>query len=133
MSTTGLAPATVTVSSSAPTRSSAFTVATKVAGSSMFSRLMVAKPGNVNVTMYMPGRRSRILYWPCESVVTDRTRSMSTGLLASTVTPGITAPVVSFTTPAMPLACAKAVPGSAAPSARLTTSPLANLPITPPA
>ena len=37
-----------------------------------------------------------------------RTRSISAGLLASTVTPGITAPLVSRTTPAMPLACANA-------------------------
>ena len=43
-----------------------------------------------------------ILYWPSESVTTERTRSMSAGLDASTVTPGITAPEVSFTTPAMP-------------------------------
>ena len=60
----------------------------------------------------MPGRRSRILYCPCESVVTVRTRSMSAGLVASTVTPGITAPLVSFTTPAIPLVCARAVAGS---------------------
>ena len=38
-----------------------------------------------------------------ESVVTDRTRSMSAGLAASTVTPGRTAPVVSLTTPARAL------------------------------
>src|SRR5437016_874900 len=34
---------------------------------------------------------------------------MRTGLLASMVTPGITAPVESFTTPAIALVCAKAV------------------------
>ena len=43
--------------------------------------------------------------------MTVRTVSMSAGLLASTVTPGITAPVVSLTTPAIPLACANAVAG----------------------
>ncbi len=37
---------------------------------------------------------------------------MSAGLLASTVTPGSTAPLVSLTTPAMPLACAHAVAGA---------------------
>src|SRR5262249_1382571 len=43
------------------------------------------------------------------SVTADRTFSMSTGLDASTVTPGITAPVVSLTTPAMLLPlCAEA-------------------------
>ena len=45
-----------------------------------------------------------ILYCPCASVDTERTFSISTGLDASTVTPGITAPLVSFTTPAIPLA-----------------------------
>src|SRR5262249_45677118 len=50
-----------------------------------------------------------ILYWPSESVTTERTRSMSAGLDASTVTPGITAPDVSFTTPAMPPAAWAAV------------------------
>src|SRR4051812_25161709 len=51
-------------------------------------------------------------YAPFASVDTERTFSMSTGLLASTVTPGSTAPVASFTTPANAL-CARAVDGSA--------------------
>ena len=114
VSTTGLAPVTVTVSSSVPTRSSTLIDATKSADSSTPSRLTVANPGSVNVTVYTPGRRSTILYCPCVSVITERTRSMSAGLLASTVTPGITAPLASFTTPAMPLACAKAMRGIAA-------------------
>src|SRR5437867_3075449 len=45
-----------------------------------------------------------ILNWPCSSVDTVRTFSMRAGLAASTVTPGRTAPDVSRTTPAMPLA-----------------------------
>jgi len=45
---------------------------------------------------------------------------MSAGLLASTVTPGITAPLESFTTPAIPLVCAKAVPGTATTTANAT-------------
>src|SRR5439155_5209013 len=46
-------------------------------------------------------------YWPASFVVAVLTFSISTGLLASTVTPGRTAPVVSFTTPAIALcACA---------------------------
>jgi hypothetical protein len=61
----------------------------------------------------MPGRRSTILYWPFSSVTTERTRSISTGLPASTVTPGITAPVPSRTTPAMALDCANAIAGAA--------------------
>src|SRR4051794_20249405 len=51
-------------------------------------------------------------YSPFASVVTDLTFSISAGLLASTVTPGSTAPVASFTTPAKAL-CARAVAGSA--------------------
>ena len=91
-STVGDAPVTVIVSSSAPTRSSAFTVAVNAPVSSMPSRLTVLKPGSVNVTVYVPGRRSTTRYWPEPSVVTDRTFSISAGLAASTVTPGSTAP-----------------------------------------
>src|SRR5436190_16939404 len=40
-------------------------------------------------------------YWPFPSVTAERTFSMRTGLAASTVTPGSTAPDVSFTTPVM--------------------------------
>src|SRR4030095_8224336 len=42
-----------------------------------------------------------IWYWPEPSVTVVRIFSMSTGLAASTVTPGSTAPDVSFTTPVM--------------------------------
>ena len=42
-------------------------------------------------------------YNPASLVVTVLEPSMSAGLLASTVTPGRTAPVVSFTTPAIAL------------------------------
>ena len=38
-------------------------------------------------------------YWPLPSVTAERTFSISAGLAASTVTPGSTAPEVSFTTP----------------------------------
>src|SRR5262245_4285448 len=58
----------------------------------------------------MPGTRPTILYWPCPSVVAVRTFSISAGLEASTVTPGSTAPVVSRTTPAIPLLCATTRP-----------------------
>src|ERR1700737_5157794 len=44
-----------------------------------------------------------ILYCPCASVVADRTRSMSAGLAASTVTPGSTPPVASLMMPAIAL------------------------------
>ena len=47
----GLAPVTVTVSSSAPTFMSAFTVAVNPDVSSMPSRLNVLKPGSVKVTV----------------------------------------------------------------------------------
>src|SRR5579862_1191341 len=52
-------------------------------------------------------------YWPVSSLTTERTRSMSAGLVASTVTPGSTAPDVSLTTPVM-AACAKRGTGTRA-------------------
>ena len=48
---------------------------------------------------------------------------MSAGLLASTVTPGITAPVVSFTTPAIPVAWAKAAAGNSTANDQASTTP----------
>src|SRR5713101_7014692 len=45
-----------------------------------------------------------MLYRPSLSVTTLRTFSINAGLAASTVTPGSTAPDVSFTVPAIPLA-----------------------------
>ena len=54
---------------------------------------------------------------PASSVVAARTFSMSAGLLASTVTPGSTAPVASLTEPAITL-CAAAPPGNSSRSAQ---------------
>jgi hypothetical protein len=107
-STTGVSPVTVMVSASAPTFSSALICTVPEPASSTPSRLTTLKPVRLNVTLYVPGRRSTILYWPLVSVVTERTFSMSEGLAASTVTPGSTAPDVSLTTPARdPWAAAK--------------------------
>src|SRR5688572_18213981 len=50
-------------------------------------------------------------YWPEASVATDRTFSISTGLAASTVTPGNTPPDASLTTPVI-AAWANAVDGT---------------------
>jgi hypothetical protein len=55
----------------------------------------------VNVTLYVPGRRSMIRYWPAPSVTAVRTFSINAGLDASTVTPGSTAPDESRTAPAI--------------------------------
>ena len=71
--------------------------------SSMPSRFTTLKPVRLKETAYVPGRRSTILYCPEASVVTERTFSINSGLAASTVTPGITAPDVSLTTPAIAL------------------------------
>ena len=108
MSTTGVAPDTVTVSSTAPTRSSPLIVAVKFEMSSIFSRTTVPNPGNVNVSLYTPGRKSTMRYCPASSVMTVRTCSIKAGLAASTVTPGNTPPEASLTTPARAL-CASAV------------------------
>src|SRR5207248_7931183 len=69
----------------------------------------------------MPGRRFSILYVPLASVVAERTFSIKAGLLASTVTPGNTAPVASFTVPANAL-CARAVAGSASHASTTTNN-----------
>ena len=61
-STTGDAPDTVTVSSMPPTRICALIGAVKSDSSTMPSRTKVLKPGSVNVTLYVPGRRSSIRY-----------------------------------------------------------------------
>src|SRR5215471_435112 len=101
VSTVGDWALTVTVSSTAPTCNSAFTAAVKFPSRMMPARRTLLKPGSVKVTVYSPGRRSMIWYWPLASVATLRDFSMSAGLDASTVTPGMTAPVVSLTDPAM--------------------------------
>ena len=100
----------VTVSSSEPTFRSAFTVAANEPVSSIPSRWITVNPVSLNVTVYVPGRRSTIWYWPVPSVTTARTFSIRAGLDASTVTPGRTAPDVSLTTPAME-PCALAAAG----------------------
>src|SRR5262249_30287761 len=58
-------------------------------------------------------------YLPSPSVTTARVFSIRTGLDASTVTPGSTAPDVSFTTPAIVL-CAAAMEGKSVRNARPT-------------
>src|SRR5580704_6728592 len=100
-STTGVSPVTVTVSATAPTRRSALTVAVNAPVSSIPSRLVVLKPASVNVTEYSPGRRFSMRYWPVPSVTAARVFSIRAGLDASTVTPGSTAPELSFTIPAI--------------------------------
>src|SRR5262245_30197224 len=110
-STTGLSAVTVSASDSEPTGRLASTVAVNCPDSSMPSRLTVEKPDSVNVTTYVPDLRSTIRYWPVASVTTDRTRSINAGLLASTVTPGSTAPDASFAVPVM-VAWAQTMPGS---------------------
>src|SRR5215471_6458342 len=52
-----------------------------------------------------------IRYWPVPSVTAERTRSISAGLVASTVAPGNSAPLESLTTPVRD-PCAIAVAGT---------------------
>jgi hypothetical protein len=98
-STAGVSPTTVIVSETAPTRMSALILVTPPPVTSTASRMTVVNPWSVNVTLYMPGGRSVMRYRPVESLVADRTFSISTGLVASTLTPGSTAPDASLTTP----------------------------------
>jgi hypothetical protein len=109
-STTGVSPVTVIVSAMPPTRISAGMDNVWVPDSSMPPRLTVMKPASENVSSYVPARRSMMRYWPVPSVTTVRVFSMSTGLDASTVTPGSTPPDASRTAPVM--TCARAVAGS---------------------
>src|SRR5207237_2146903 len=110
-STTGDAPVTVTVSCTAPTLRSNGIVSVTEPVTSMPSRRIVANPGSDTVIEYVPGRRSTMRYRPALSVTADRTFTMSTGLDASTVTPGRTAPDVSFTVPVI-VAWANAAAGA---------------------
>jgi hypothetical protein len=87
------------VSATPPTFRSALTVALKPPVSSMSSRLIVLNPASVNVTEYLPGSRLMMRYCPVPSVTAERVFSMRTGLAASTVTPGSTAPEASLITP----------------------------------
>jgi hypothetical protein len=107
-STTGVAPETVIVSAMPLRRRSPFTDAVKLAGRSTSWRRSVTKPGSVNVTVYRPGRRSTMRYWPALSETADFIFSIRAGLDASTVTPGSTAPLGSRTVPVMVL-CANDV------------------------
>jgi len=64
-------------------------------------RFTVPNPSREKATSYTPGLSDKILYWPWPSVTAERVLSISTGLDTSTVTPGRTPPVLSFTTPAI--------------------------------
>jgi hypothetical protein len=64
-------------------------------------RVHVERVEDIDANDGSPGGRLTILYWPVESVMTVWTFSISAGLVASTVTPGKTAPDASLTTPAI--------------------------------
>ncbi len=100
-STTGDCPDTVIVSETAPTLRDALTGATNPAEISTPSRRTEVKPVSVKVTVYTPGRSCCTENWPALSLTAVRVFSISAGLAASTVTPGRTAPLLSFTTPAI--------------------------------
>src|SRR3954468_21628489 len=119
-STSGDSPVTTTVSWRAPTLSSALIVATKVPASVMSSRRTVLKPGSEKVRLYVPPRSWLIRYWPSASVVAVRTRSIRSGLAASTVTPGSTPPDASLTTPVL-VAWARATEGASTSNPTNTT------------
>jgi len=85
------------------------------------SRLTVLNPDKENVTEYVPGRRSTMLYRPAPAVIAVRVFSISAGLAASTVTPGSTAPDESCTSPEI-LACAEANAGRQRMPAAITRS-----------
>ena len=110
-STIGDSPMTVTVSATPPILISASILTTPVPETMTSSRFKVANPVSVNVTVYVPGCRLSIRYCPAASVVAVRVFSISTGLDASTVTPGSTALEGSLTAPAR-ATCASAAAGA---------------------
>src|SRR5204863_9513429 len=120
-STMGVSALTVIVSETTPTRKSALMLNTPPPEISTPSRLTVLKPVKVNVSEYVPGRRSTIRYCPVLSVTTVRAFSISAGLDASTVTPGSTPPDGSLTVPAI-VAWARTMLGQAAAIARNVTT-----------
>src|SRR5262245_2372148 len=109
-STTGDSAMTLTVSATVPTAISASILMTPDPDTSTSPRFSVENPTSVNVTVYVPGCRLSIRYWPAASVIAVRVFSINTGLEASTVTPGSTAAEESLTAPAS-VACAIAAAG----------------------
>src|SRR3989442_9631882 len=122
-STTGVAPVTVTVSWTAPTRSWTSTFAANPVVNSIPSRTTVLKPVSVKVTLYVPGRSSAIWYRPAPSVKTVRTCSISAGLRASPVTPGRTLPVASVTVPPVEDSALSAVGARTRAAMNMATTP----------
>src|SRR6185295_19825585 len=86
-STTGIAPVTVTLSSTAPICLVKSTVATDPAGISTLSRVIVANPSDDVVTRYIPTGRFRNMYVPFAEVVVVRLPEMRALLVISTWTP----------------------------------------------
>src|SRR5216683_495101 len=129
-STTGDAPLTVTDSCSDATVSSTFTVAVKPTLMLMPARITVPNPESSYCTVYMPGGTPGSRYVP-SSFVTVVRAPWSAGLVAVTVTPGMTPPLVSVTRPfsdpvVAPMDCAAATPAvststDTSASARLST------------
>src|SRR5688572_1992316 len=98
----------------------------------MLSRCCLVKPSSEKVTEYVPTGRLVIRYCPAASVVAVRTFSMSAGLVASTITPGMTPPCPSRTTPAIWPCCAKADSGRAIRNAANTNVAFTQRGIAPP-
>ncbi len=98
VSITGDAPVTVTVSCSVATFRSALTLAVKPSEIWMSLRLTVLKPASSNVSSYTPGGTAGKRYEPF-SFVTCVWVPIIDGLVAVTVTPGNTAPLLSATRP----------------------------------
>src|SRR4029453_12903618 len=120
VSITGDAPDTVTVSCTVASARSAFTVAVKPSEIWMPLRFTVLKPVRSKSTSYTPGGTAGNRYWPF-SLVTCVCAPIIDGLVAVTVTPGNTAPLLSATRPWMvpvllaPPPCAALVDGKANP------------------
>ena len=77
----------------------------------MFWTSAGVKPVSRAVTSYLPGRRPTNRYAPVASLTAVAATAPVARLLASTVTPGSTAPDVSFTMPTIEPVCSCASAG----------------------
>jgi hypothetical protein len=98
VSSTGAEATVVTVSPTPVTDIGTSSVSLSATRISMFSRVVLAKPDAVTVSVYFPGLRSGKLKLPSSLVVTVLATLVSTFLI-STVAPGRAAPFGSVTVP----------------------------------
>ena len=124
-STSGDSPVTCTLSDTPATDSakSTFLIWPRVSGTS--GTVTALNPASVAVTSQIPDASDGNRYTPLESDTADTTTPVAS-FLASTVTPGMTAPVASLTMPSIDARCSCANAGIASASIRNTSAMFLN-------